>query len=568
MFRDTSMLRDTLVPSHVPAHSHTHKNIATLLMKQIEKLINAEDYDSILKLEGREYDEYKCVTLIKLEKHKEALMYAKPLSFELAYINYRLKRFKKCLKLINKNTNNKELRFQFLKAQTLYNLGRYNDAYNVLRVCPLDDEVVINLEAMRSMASIAACSDGGVPAKCSLMKKDEPTKFGDFSNYRFKDDELEEEFRYNQAFSHVLDEQKYLNVLRELSESHRHGVIKRQLDNLLGHFDDIDKEKLRSSDCEILQFNRGDLGSFRHPAHYQHNFVDTKGRFWPLSDYYCYKKASELGYDVGDAVIPRASNNLLLLRAFLELKKMFRGERFSRRFFEKRDSTAAWTIVEFLSMKKAELETNRSRLLSFLYSLAGMAYCSQAALQHQDTADMLTLRMSEQTEHEKKVAQEIRKLYSQDMSGELGVKLRDIRIQTIDRDQGKKILLIRVPEEVLEVVHAGHSKLSGKLRALYPDFHTLVIRNTPIVDVASTKGRAYRIDSKNMKRHVHEAWIRDLCYPALVEMRKTDVFNGSERIESALVSSNSNYSEDDFSAMECAFKTLTGRAIHYGNIFY
>lgn len=177
--------------------------------------------------------------------------------------------------------------------------------------------------------------------------------------------------------------------------------------------------------------------------------------------------------------------------------------------------------------------------------------------------------MSEQqTEHEKKVAQEIKKLYPQDMSGELGDKLRDIRIQTIDRDQGKKILLISVPEEVLDVVHAGYSKLSGKLKALYPDFHTFVIRNTPIVSPTSLKGKAYNIDAKNAKKQVHENWIRDLCYPALVEMRKTDVFNGCEKIESALVSSNSSYSDDDFAAMECAFKTLTGRTIHYGNIFY
>lgn len=176
--------------------------------------------------------------------------------------------------------------------------------------------------------------------------------------------------------------------------------------------------------------------------------------------------------------------------------------------------------------------------------------------------------MSEQTEHEKKVAQEIKKLYSQDISSELCDKLKDIRIQTIDREQGKKILLIRVPEEVLEVVHTGYSKLSGKLKALYPDFHTLVIRNTPIVNVSSIKDNVYRIDSKNTKRHVHENWIRDLCYPALVEMRKTDVFNGNERIESALVSSSSSYNDDDFAAMECAFKTLTGRIIHYGNIFY
>lgn len=340
-------------------------------MKQVDKLINAEDYDSILDLEGQEYDEYKCIALIKLERFKEALKYTKPLSFEFAYINYRLKRFKKCLKLIDKNVNNRELKFQLLRAQTLYNLGRYNDAYSILIHCPLDDEIVINLEAIRSMASIAACSDDNAPAKCSLIKKDCQSLFSDLSNYRFKDEELEEEFRYNQTFVHVLNEQKYLSVLKELCGRYRHGVIRRQLDNLLGHFDDIDRKKLRSSDCEILRFNRGDVTFFRHPVHYQHNFVNAKNRYWPLSDYYCYKKAREMDYDVGDAVIPRASNNLLLLNAFLHLKRMFRGERFSRKFFVKRANTNAWKIVELLSMKRTELEENKGRLMRFLCNLAG-----------------------------------------------------------------------------------------------------------------------------------------------------------------------------------------------------
>lgn len=363
-----------LAKLHVPYFEFQHtsqKNIVCPIMKQVDKLIKAEDYDSILRLEGQEYDDYKCVALIRLERHKEALKYAKPASFELAYINYRLKKFKKCLKLIDRSVNSKELKFQLLRAQTLYNLGRYNDAYSILRQCPLDDEIAVNLEAMRSMAFIAARSANAAPTKCSLIQKDSPALFSDLSNYRFKDEELEEEFRYNQAFVHVLNEQKYMSVLKELCERYRHGVIRRQLDNLSGNFDDIDEKKLRSSDREILQFNRGDSAYFRCPVHYQHNFVNAKDRYWPLSDYYCYKKAREMDYNVGNAVIPRASNNLMLLSAFIHLKRMFRGERFSRSLLEKKADTNAWAIVEFLSMKKAELVENKDRLLSLLSNLAG-----------------------------------------------------------------------------------------------------------------------------------------------------------------------------------------------------
>lgn len=173
--------------------------------------------------------------------------------------------------------------------------------------------------------------------------------------------------------------------------------------------------------------------------------------------------------------------------------------------------------------------------------------------------------MSEQTEHEKKVAQEIKNLYAQDITKDHEGALKDVRIQMIDRERSKKILLIRLPEDILAIVHEKYSKLSSKLKSLYPDFYILTIRNTAAGSVDKTEEKAV---TKHMKANDHESWVRDLCYPALVEMRKTDVFNGSERIESALVSTNTDYAEDDFSAMEDAFKALTGRTIHYSPIFY
>lgn len=176
--------------------------------------------------------------------------------------------------------------------------------------------------------------------------------------------------------------------------------------------------------------------------------------------------------------------------------------------------------------------------------------------------------MAEQTEHEKKVAQEIKRLYSQRIKDHLQEKVKEIRMQMIDRDQGKKILLIKLPEEILEVVHEKYAKLTDRMKVLYPDFYVLTIRDTQVVSILPRKRFYHKIESKNMKKHVQENWIKDLCYPALVEMRKTDVFNGEERIESALVSSNSDHTESDFSAMEHAFKALTGRTIHYNHVFY
>lgn len=164
--------------------------------------------------------------------------------------------------------------------------------------------------------------------------------------------------------------------------------------------------------------------------------------------------------------------------------------------------------------------------------------------------------MSQQTEHEKRISQEIEKMYSKEIPKEIMHKLDEIRIQTIDRESQRGIILVKLPEEIISIVHISYLKLINSLKSQYPDFFVFVIRN------ASNKSI-----SRN-KKEVHENWIKDICYPALVEMRKTDVFNGTDKVESAFVSTEVIYNENDFSAMEYAFKMLTGRMIYYNYIFY
>lgn len=176
--------------------------------------------------------------------------------------------------------------------------------------------------------------------------------------------------------------------------------------------------------------------------------------------------------------------------------------------------------------------------------------------------------MSSQTESEKKIAEILRNTFTEKITEDLKEDLENVRIQTIDRDSDKKILLIKMSEGLLAVIRSDFTTFNGMVKSTYPDFHALVIRDTKIISVPIGKRFHYEIESKNMKAHVHESWIKDLCYPALVEMRKTDIFNGVEKIESALVSDNCSFTDEDFFAMEFAFKSLTNRIIHYGRIFY
>lgn len=176
--------------------------------------------------------------------------------------------------------------------------------------------------------------------------------------------------------------------------------------------------------------------------------------------------------------------------------------------------------------------------------------------------------MSRQTEIEKRISSELKYLYSDVLTPELEQLADTIRTQTLEREAGKKILIVWMPEDLLPVLKMNPKKMRRVLLSTNIDFHVFCLRDAKIISVSRRKRFYHNIESKNMKANVHEAWIKDLCFPSLVEMRKTDVFRGVDKVESALVSTNSGFDEDEFRAMECVFNTLTGRKINYGHIFY
>nr|ABO69721.1 unknown [Nosema bombycis] len=99
-------------------------------MVNLNEIETIESYEKIAKLEGDEYNQYKVIALINLDKFKEALKFVQPGSFEAAYIYYKLKNYKKALKIISKFKDEKSF---ILKSQILYSIGFYNKAYEILR---------------------------------------------------------------------------------------------------------------------------------------------------------------------------------------------------------------------------------------------------------------------------------------------------------------------------------------------------------------------------------------------------------------------------------------------------
>ena len=337
-------------------------------MESIEKLVRQEDHALIVEMEGEEYNVYKCVALIKLERYKEAIKYAKSLPFELAYINYKLKKFRRSLKIIE-NVGSKDTKFEVLKSQVLYKLGRYYDAYSVLKECSLyDDEFFINLESMRSLGIFARNCLDKVPSSFSLAKGDPAANFEEsVGNRAFRNMELEEEFKYNETFRHLSNADLYIGALRKLGKKYSSGLVRRQLDNVLGNFEKINPAMLEQQDREVLKFNMGEIDSFLNPVHYQKNFHAKVGTFWPAVDYLCYRKAQEMKYMVFRNAVPASTGNLRLLNAFLNLKRMFGGAKFTRRYFpEKASESMDWELVRFLAMRNMDLASNQEAVLCLI----------------------------------------------------------------------------------------------------------------------------------------------------------------------------------------------------------
>lgn len=323
-------------------------------MTSLHELIKNEDHEKILELES---GKHKCIALIKLKRFKEALEHCDPISYESAYVFYSLKKYKRALKVLNELDNSQE-KVKILKSQVLYYLSRYNEAYTLLSECTLSEEMIINLTAMRSLAELAHSTTKQIGSKYSVKKKDEMAKFIDFDKNKFSDKELEEEYFYNESFKYLNDEKKFVSVLKNHTNKFT-GIIKDQFNNVIGNLDEINEENLSKGKKKTLKFNKKEINDLKNKIHFQKGILQSDEKYWPNNEYFCFTKAHKLNYDLQDEVIPSDSPNLLLLNAFVNLKRMIKGNKFTRKYFNIPYESFIWEIVRILSLRKKEfLEEN------------------------------------------------------------------------------------------------------------------------------------------------------------------------------------------------------------------
>jgi tetratricopeptide (TPR) repeat protein len=235
------------------------------------ELLRNEEHEKIALLSEEEFNPFKAIAYIHLGRYAEALKCARKGSFETAYILYKLKKYKKALRILRRLSDE---RSRVLTSQCLYYLGYYNTAYKILSEFARDDETVVNLQAMKSLALLADKSRAIHGKRFSIAAKDRLRAFEDLDKHRFVAPELGVDFVFNKAFEYLDEEHRFVDYLeRKLDADPALGntVVEEQLKNVRKEFDAVETEMLNKNQRETLAFNTGKIKEFAEPVHYQKN---------------------------------------------------------------------------------------------------------------------------------------------------------------------------------------------------------------------------------------------------------------------------------------------------------
>lgn len=279
-------------------------------MENLKSLIENNEHEKILQLKSPEYDRYKAIAAIQLEKYEEALLYTQKLSFECAYVYYKLKNFKKSLKILRK-LSGKDV--DILKSQCLYFLGYYVDAYKILSQFETKNEFAVNLLAMESLASI----NNKNRTKPSLFTSKDSKILQKAVDLKFTDPECRLEGEFNESFKFVENEREWTQILINLQNKYKieNSYFEKQLKNISGGIND----SLSKREEEINQFNCGVTRKIKNPVLFQENFVENANKtdFQIFSDF----QANKEQYLSGSLSFEAFNSKLRLLKAFIIAKR-------------------------------------------------------------------------------------------------------------------------------------------------------------------------------------------------------------------------------------------------------
>lgn len=223
-------------------------------MSDLKKLVENEDHLSLSQVENKDY---QAIAHIHLEHYEKALSLTEKGTFEHCYCLYKLKKYSKCVKQLNKIPE-KDDKHNILLAQALYNLRHYTKALEIVSKYK-NSTALINAEAIVSF--IEAAKNTKNIQKYSINCKDKCYEY-EQANYDFAEDERLE-FEFNKTFAKMCDEDAFV---KELEEKIDNVYCRNQLNNVTGNYEEMDTSYLTRRQKEIIVYNQegGVIGNGMH----------------------------------------------------------------------------------------------------------------------------------------------------------------------------------------------------------------------------------------------------------------------------------------------------------------
>jgi hypothetical protein len=298
-------------------------------MGELRELIKNNEHEKILSIEGEGQNEYKAIACIFLERYEDALRYVVRGGFEEAYIRYKLKDYRKCVRILNKNGLS-DARCMKLKAQALYFLGYYDEAYQILSSFEPNDETIVNLMAIRSLGLLASKSGISTPHRFSIRNKEGLSRRSfNVPKYKVSRPESVVECEFNKCFEVLDNEEGFKKRLKDILDDPKltrdMSLIENQYKNVTGRFKDVEMDLLSRGQRETLLFNMGKKTKFQNPCHFQPSGflsnVDTDWKCRNVSEYDYLMFARNNDYSPSTkGKIPGDSQFMVLLRRYIDVK--------------------------------------------------------------------------------------------------------------------------------------------------------------------------------------------------------------------------------------------------------
>lgn len=284
----------------------------------LHDLVKNNQHEEIARLNGCELNPFKAVAYIHMGDFKQALKHASKGSFEMAYILYKLKKYKKALRILRQIRTEGS---QVLASQCLYYLGYYNTAYQILSKLKKDDDIVVNLQAMKSLAILADKRQFGFGGRFIPRKMDKLVEFEDLREYMMSSSEGRADFVFNLSFEKLDDEAKFVDFLEEevrCNAELRGTIVEEQMKNVKGHFEDIKVNMLSKSQRETFDFNTRAISGFSNPLHFQKNFL--KSSCDGYSESLLIEEVYRSGFNIRFDRVPELSAKLIVFRMLVLYK--------------------------------------------------------------------------------------------------------------------------------------------------------------------------------------------------------------------------------------------------------